>query len=63
MYVEVYYLTKTRCTGRKLQHYERAEAEGIYMRTIGKMTENKTECMVTLREDNHELVKSELIKP
>ena len=61
-YVEVYYLSKMNFTGRKMQHYEEKEAEVNYLRTIGKLTAEKKTGLVCLRSDDHDLIKSELLK-
>lgn len=60
-YVEVIYLTNGMYTGRKAVHYPPDEALNMYMRTIHKMKSENKRCLVTLREENHVMLKNELI--
>lgn len=60
-YVEVVYLDKGKPSGVKFQHYPEAEAERMYLRTINKFKQEKRDALVNLREENHQLIKSERI--
>jgi hypothetical protein len=59
-YVEViYFVGKTKTyKSRKWQHYPVEEAGIMYQRTLNKMKEEKVNCLVCLREENHQLIKS-----
>lgn len=58
-YVEVIYLTNGQYTSRKLVHYPVDEAKIMYARTINKFKEDKKSALICLREENHQLIKSE----
>lgn len=57
-YVEVVYLVKGFFNGRKFIHYPEKEAEVMYQRTVNKMVQDKIDCLVTLRTEDHGLLKS-----
>lgn len=61
MYVEVYYLKNKSYVSRKMQEYKKEEIEVMFKRTIGKMMTQKTESMVCMRDDNHDLIKTEMV--
>ena len=46
---------------RKWQEYPKTEAKKIFDQTVKKMIASKTEALVCLREDNHDLIKSEMV--
>jgi hypothetical protein len=58
MYVEVIYLSEGIFKGRKFIHYPEKEAESMYLRTTNKMVQDKIDCLVTLRKEDHTLLKS-----
>jgi hypothetical protein len=60
-YVEVIYLRNGQYTGKKFVHYPVDEAKTMYARTINKFKEDSTKALVCLREENHQLIKSEMI--
>ncbi len=60
-YVEVIYLEKMKYHKRKHEHYPEKEAATMYMRTINKFREDKKNAIICLREENHQLLKCELI--
>lgn len=51
-----------RVTNRKSQEYDEKEIETTYRRTIGKLTQEKKCALVCHRNEEHELIKSELLK-
>lgn len=59
-YVEVIYLSEGFFKGRKFVHYPEKEAEQMYLRTVNKMTQDKIESLVTLRNEDHILIKSHI---
>lgn len=61
-YIEVCYFEKGRYASRKLQHYSEEEAMVIYQRTINKLKEDKKTALICLREENHNLIRSEWLK-
>jgi hypothetical protein len=61
-YVEVVYLKGGLPQSRKLQSYTEEEAARMYMRTINKFTTEKTKALICLRTEEHDLIKSELLK-
>lgn len=60
-YVEVVYFENNQWQSRKLFHYEKTEAESMYTRALNKLTLEGTSCLVSLRNDNHELIHSQLL--
>lgn len=60
-YVEVIYLTNGMVTGKKFIHYPVEEALKMYMRTINKFRGEKTSALICLREENHNIIKSERV--
>jgi hypothetical protein len=62
-YVEVIYLKEGFFKNRKFVHYPEKEAEQMYLRTVNKMTEDKVESLVTLRTEEHTLLKSHRVTP
>jgi len=58
LYVEVIYLAEGFFKDRKFVHYPEKEAEQMYLRTVNKMTQDKIESLVTLRNEDHILIKS-----
>ena len=61
MYIEVYYIQNKHPYSRKWQHYPDDEIEKRYEQTIGKMVATKTDALVCLRKDDHELIKSKRV--
>jgi hypothetical protein len=59
-YVEVIYLKNGMYESRKFQHYPPDEADLVYERTLKKLA--GTDAHVSLREENHQLLKCELLK-
>lgn len=57
-YVEVIYFDKGKYKGRKHVFYPEDEAKQMYTRTINKMSEDKKETLISLRDENHNIVKS-----
>ena len=62
MYIEVYYLSKMNYTARKVQTYSENEIDVMYSRAIGKLISDKKQALVCIRNDEHDLIKSELLK-
>lgn len=60
-YVEVIYLSEGFFKGRKFVHYPEKEAEQMYLRTVNKMTQDKISSLVTLRKEDHTMIKSHRI--
>jgi len=60
-YVEVIYLTNGKYASRKFVHYPVDEALNMFLRTVNKFKQDKTSALVCLREENHQLIKSERI--
>ena len=60
-YVEVVYLSQGFFKERKFLYYPEKEAEKMYMRTVNKMTQDKVSSLVTLRKEDHTLIKSQRI--
>lgn len=60
-YVEVIYLENMKYKKRKHEHYPVNEAKNMYLRTINKFKEDKKNAVVCLRQENHELIKAELV--
>ncbi len=58
-YVSVAYFKLGQYIDSKFKYYSLPEASGIYQRTINKLSEEKTECIVSLRDENHILLKAE----
>lgn len=56
-YVEVLYFNKKQYLKRKHEHYPEKEAATIYLRTVNKFKEDKSEVIICLRSENHELLK------
>lgn len=61
-YVEVFYLTKMVVTNRKFQEYEEKEAQVMFRRTIGKLKSENKSALICVRDEEHVLLNSELIK-
>ena len=61
-YVEVIYLKEGFFKARKFVHYPEKEAETMYLRTVNKMAQDRVDSLVTLRKENHNLIKSILQK-
>lgn len=61
-YVEVTYLEKGMPSSGKHVHYDEKEAAEMYMRTINKFKVEKKNALIQLRDENHQLLKSELLK-
>ncbi len=58
-YVEVLYMKGVNYLDRKFNHYPESEASQVYTRTVNKFTEDKSKnVIVTLREENHTILKS-----
>ena len=60
-YVEVVYLVRGLFESRKFSHYPKDEAERMYVRTVAKLRAEKRPALVQLREENHQLIKSEKV--
>lgn len=60
-YVEVLYLKAGQYESRKFAHYPEGEAARMYLRTINKLKMEKRSSLVQLREENHQLIKSEMV--
>jgi len=61
-YIEVFYLDKMKNTSRRFKEYEKDEVEIAFKRTIGKLTMEKQNALIVIRDENHQLIKSELLK-
>lgn len=62
LYVEVIYLLDGFFKGRKFVHYPEKEAEQMYLRTINKMESDKVSSLISLRNEEHSLIKSHRVK-
>jgi hypothetical protein len=60
-YVEVIYLSNGQCAGKKFVYYPVDEARVMFARTINKFKDEKTRALICLREENHQLIKSEML--
>ena len=58
-YVEVVYLKNKQFERRKIVHD--ASAASLYFRAIAKLSAEKTSALIMLREENHQLIKSEMV--
>lgn len=58
-YVEVVYLKAKQPETIKFQMYSEEESLKVFQRTLNKMRMEKRDCLVVLRDDNHQLIKSE----
>lgn len=61
-YIEVIYLDRMQFVSRKLKEYEGNEIEIMFKRTIGKLTQENKSALVAIRDSEHQLIKSELLK-
>lgn len=60
-YVEVIYLDKNQPSSAKFQHYPEEESIKVFQRTVNKMKAEKRNVLIVLRDENHQLIKSERI--
>lgn len=65
--VEVIYLRNNGYQSRKFKYYPEREAYSVYQRTFNKLSNELTECLITLRDEKGNLLKcdklNEKIKP
>jgi hypothetical protein len=61
-YVEVIYLTRMQPINLKVRYYPEAEASRVFSGTVKKLKEEGISALINLREENHNLLKSEFSK-
>lgn len=60
-YVEVVYLKNMEVEKIRREHYSPEEAESIYSSTVKKFVKIGQQALVMIREENHQLIKSEQV--
>lgn len=58
-YVEVIYLTDGVYHSRKFAHYPEEEAARMYVRTVNKLKKENKSALVSLREENHTMIRND----
>lgn len=59
MQIEVIYLKNNVYQVRKWAEYEKKEAEVNFFRTIGKLTQERKDALICLRDDEGNMIKNE----
>ena len=61
MYIEVFYIKNNKPHSHKWKHYPPDVIHKTFEQTVAKMMATKTESLVVMRSDEHELIKSKRV--